>query len=211
MRWCSSTVNEPMKRWASSGWCFFDHAMNWSIRCSSLPVPKMRMRPRRPAAPWPRARRSCSGPAFFASGNLLRSVSHGGNTPPGVREQPLRDGTMHFRVEDAGFVVIDHEQPMHLFFVCRRRCHLRTFEKAAQIHQLVRVGEIFGARRMQDHRLTVARDLQVAVGFVARRDQSLRAGRSHRATAIVRDRMLEDRFVGAAMCAGEGQGRIHRL
>ena len=82
-----------------------------------------------------------------------------------VRQDTPGLGPMDFRTEDASRMVIDHEQPMRGFRVGFGWDRLRLFEKVAQRHDVPIFRDILCVRLMQDERLTIARRLEVPIGF----------------------------------------------
>ena len=69
------------------------------------------------------------------------------------------------RTENASLMVIDHEQPIRVVRIRSGRDRLRLFEKVAQCHDVPIFRNILCVRLMQDERLTVARRLEVPIGF----------------------------------------------
>jgi len=145
---------------------------------------------------------------FLSSRSFLRVMGMAKVVFRLLRKDLLRDGAAHFRAKDTGLVVINNEEPMCIL-IRRRRYRLRSLEKMAQGHDLVRFGDIFRPRRMQDQGLPVARDLEVAVGFLIDLTELAKHGVDVVPSKIMRDRMLEDGFVGAQMRASKGRGCIH--
>ena len=62
-------------------------------------------------------------------------------------------------------MVVDHEQPVRFNRVRSGWRRFRPLEKMAQRHELVRLGDVLGAGRIQHEELTVARHPQIAVGL----------------------------------------------
>ena len=84
-----------------------------------------------------------------------------------VRPDPFRVGSVHFRAENAGFMVINDKQPVRSIRHRGDRCgDCRPLEKVSQRHELLSGADILAAGRVEDEDPPVARHFEVAVGFL---------------------------------------------
>ena len=72
-------------------------------------------------------------------------------------------------------------------------------EEMTDLHQFLDVGEIFARRRMDDNRLAVAGELQVAVVLLRRRGHGCEHGADIAPLKVSGDRVLKDGVVRGRM------------